>query len=204
MDKNSNYRRRALDALSGKWAFAAVATLIMFLLTGLPMTFIDWAAEGLGNVWTLAVLPLVWGYNVLFLSIARAEQADHGMMFDGYKDFVRIFLTMLLKNIYLVLWSLLLIVPGIVKSYSYSMTEFIMKDDPELKYDAAIEKSMSMMQGHKMQLFLLDLSFIGYLLLSLLTLGIGMLFLYPYLYTAHAKFYMDLKESAEEEKIEEA
>ena len=70
---------------------------------------------------------------------------------------------------------------------------FILKDEPELKYNAAIEKSMSMMNGYKMKLFLLDLSFIGWMILSVLTLGIGLLFLQPYMSTARAAFYEDLK-----------
>ena len=73
------------------------------------------------------------------------------------------------------------------------MTEFILKDNPEMSGEEAICESMRLMQGHKMQLFLLDLSMIGWLILSFLTLGIGLLFLMPYNYTAHAHFYEDLK-----------
>ena len=92
-----------------------------------------------------------------------------------------------------ILWSLLLVIPGIIKSYSYAMTSFILKDEPEMKNNAAIEKSMVMMDGNKMKLFMLDLSFIGWAILCLFTFGIGFFFLQPYMQASHAAFYEDLK-----------
>lgn len=106
---------------------------------------------------------------------------------------------MLLVEIYTSLWTLLFIVPGIIKHYSYAMTSFILADDPDIRYNDAIEMSMAMMDGKKKELFLIDLSMIGWFLLSCLTLGIGFLFLYPYNITAHAHFYESLK--AEEEEL---
>ena len=85
-----------------------------------------------------------------------------GGLFDGFNDFGRIVGTKLLQAIYTFLWTLLLVIPGIIKNYSYAMTDFILKDQPELANNAAIEKSMAMMDGNKMKLFLLDLSFIGW------------------------------------------
>ena len=137
-----------------------------------------------------------WGATVYFLRLIRNESLEYARLFDGYKDFKRIFCTMLLCGLYEVLWSLLLLVPGFIKSYSYSMTSFILKDDPTISNNEAIEKSMQMMEGHKMDLFLLDLSLIGWLILSILTLGLGLLMLLPYYYTAHAHFYEDLKREA--------
>ena len=92
-----------------------------------------------------------------------------------------------------ILWSLLLVIPGIIKSYSYAMTSFILKDEPEMKNNAAIEKSMAMMEGNKNKLFMLDLSFIGWAILCIFTLGIGLLFLQPYVAISRAAFYEDLK-----------
>mgnify|MGYP002591125050 FL=1 len=73
------------------------------------------------------------------------------------------------------------------------MTSFILKDEPEMKNNAAIEKSMAMMEGNKMKLFMLDLSFIGWAILCLFTFGIGFFFLQPYMQASHAAFYEDLK-----------
>ena len=125
--------------------------------------------------------------------VIRGIKLDFARLFDGFKDYGRILGTMLLTTVYTFLWTLLLVIPGIMKSYSYAMTLFILKDYPELQYDAAIEKSMAMMSGHKMKMFLLDLSFIGWAILCCFTLGIGFLFLAPYVEASHAAFYEDLK-----------
>lgn len=194
MESSATYKNRAVASLTGKWGTSAILTIIMAIALYVPSSCVSLATiDSLGSVVSLLLLPLMWGYALFFLKIARAQSADYGTLFEGFKDYLRIFLTMLLESIYIILWSLLLIVPGIIKSYSYAMTNFILADDAEIKYDAAIEKSMHMMQGHKMELFLLDLSMIGWYLLSLLTLGIGFLFLKPYVTTAHAHFYEDLK-----------
>ncbi len=195
----TEYKDMALSSLEGKWTKAAVATLIYFAIAGLlseSTSFIASPEVGaiLSGCITLLVLPLAWGFAVWFLRLIREEELSYGQLFDGYSQFARIFLTELLKGLYILLWTLLLIVPGIVKNYSYAMTEFVMKDNNELSYNAAIEESMRLMEGHKMQLFLLDLSMIGWLLLSFLTLGIGFLFLEPYVQSCHAHFYEDLKE----------
>lgn len=189
MKANSEFRNDAYSVLEGKWGISALCILIAYAIS---------AAAGsipfIGPVVTLLLLPLNYGLDVLFLRNLRGEQIGVGQLFDGFKDYVRIFCTLLLQTVYTFLWTLLLVVPGIIKGYSYAMTNFILKDDPELQNNAAIEKSMKMMEGHKMDLFLLDLSFIGWAILSCLTLGIGFLFLIPYVNSAHAAFYEDLKD----------
>lgn len=187
------YKDKAIESLSGRWLQAAVATLIVCVVMELP-SLIDLRTEteGLANLLSLLLLPLPWGFAVFTLYISRYEPTDYGTLFDGFKDYGRIFTTMLLMCVYTTLWSVLLIVPGIIKAYSYAMTPYILADEPQLKNNAAIEKSMRMMRGHKMDLFLLDLSFIGWFLLSCLTLGLGFLLLFPYWQTARAHFYQDL------------
>ena len=199
MKRNSEYKDMALRSLEGNWTKAVVASLIAFLILEIvgssPSMLVDPVP---GMVWqgviTIMLLPLAWGYTVFFLRMAREENTDYERLFDGFSQYVRITLAELLKGIYVLLWMLLLIIPGIVKDYSYAMTEFILKDHPEMSGEEAICQSMKMMQGHKMQLFLLDLSMIGWFILSCLTLGIGFLFLIPYNNSAHAHFYEDLKE----------
>ena len=188
----------ALQSLEGKWGKAAIASLIAFIILELfgssPSFFMDpIPSMVLQGVLSVLLLPLAWGYITFFLRIIRDENLDYGHLFDGFNQYFRIFLAELLKGIYILLWALLLIIPGLIKEYSYAMTEFILKDNPEMSGEEAICESMRLMQGHKMQLFLLDLSMIGWLILSFLTLGIGLLFLMPYNYTAHAHFYEDLK-----------
>jgi len=186
MESAATYKDRAVASLAGKWGKAAILTLIYMVLM-----WVAYVASA--GIVAILLLPLEWGYSLFFLRVARKQSADYGTLFDGFKDYLRIFLTMLLKCVYTWLWMLLLIVPGIVKSYSYAMTSFVLADDPNIKYDAAIEESMRLMDGHKMELFLIDLSMIGWLILCIFTCGIGYLFLSPYVFTTHAHFYEELK-----------
>lgn len=187
---NSELRAVSRTTLSGNWMMAALATLVYLLIAG-GISSIPVAGSVLAIIVTY---PLAYGFAILFLDLFReGKPIDIGKLFDGFKDFGRVWGTLILVAIYTILWTCLLIIPGIVKSYSYALTPFILKDEPKLKYNAAIEKSMRMMNGYKMKLFLLDLSFIGWMILSVLTLGIGLLFLQPYMNTARAAFYEDLK-----------
>ena len=180
---NSALRAEARNALMFKWIMAAVAILICTVVASVlsPLSTI------------LLGLPVTYGFSVVMLNVYRGGDVDFGVLFEGFQDYGRILVTKLLQAIYIFLWSLLFVIPGIIKSYSYAMTDFILKDNPELCNNAAIEKSARMMEGNKMNLFMLDLSFIGWALLSLLTCGIGFFFLQPYVMVAHAAFYEDLK-----------
>ena len=189
LKENSVLRSEAREALANKWGMAAVTTLVYWAITGIisiiPIIEIILAC--------LISLPLRYGFNVLFLNTLReGKDIQVEKLFDGFHDYGRILGTMLLVCVYTILWMLLLIIPGIIKAYSYVLTPYILKDHPELKFNQAIEESMRLMNGNKMKLFLLDLSFIGWFLLCLLTFGIGFLWLHPYVYTAHAAFYEDL------------
>ncbi len=105
---------------------------------------------------------------------------------------------MLLMGILVFLWTLLLIIPGIIKIFSYSMTPFILDENPELSASEAIHRSRMMMKGHKFDLFWLYLSFIGWFFLCILTFGIGSLWLTPYVQTAEAAFYQEVKAEYEQ------
>lgn len=197
---NSELRAVSRTTLSGNWMMAALATLVYLLIAG-GVSSIPVAGSVLAIIITY---PLAYGFAILFLDLFReGKPIDIGKLFDGFKDFGRVWGTLILVAIYTILWTCLLIIPGIVKSYSYALTPFILKDEPELKYNAAIEKSMRMMDGYKMKLFLLNLSFIGWMILSILTLGIGLLFLQPYMNTARAAFYEDLKAELSDRYVSE-
>ncbi len=198
MSNYNEYKEMALRSLEGKWTNAVIASFITFFLADLMGSGISVFLEPTAGIImqgaiVLVLLPLLWGYLVYFLNLIRGEDISYSRLFDGFEQYLRVFLTEFLKALYELLWSLLFVIPGIIKSYSYAMTEFILKDDPNIGSEEAICKSMKMMEGHKMQLFMIDLSMIGWLILSILTLGIGFLFLVPYNYSAHAHFYEDLK-----------
>lgn len=209
MDSITNYKNRALSALENKWGNFVAITFVYGLIMGITQVLSgdkDSPAilHLIGLVLFILALPLTWGYQSLFLGAVRGGEATAKDLFEGYNKelFSRVLTTTLLYYVYVFLWSLLLLIPGCIKAYSYAMTPYILKDNPEMKNNAAIEESMRMMDGHKLELFLLDLSFIGWALLSLLTCGIGFLWLTPYMNMARVNFYEDLKKASVE--VEEA
>ena len=199
MEKNAKFFREAAWAqLKGNWKPVVLFTLVYNLVAGVAQ-LIGSTSDYVSILISLFVLiPLAYGFNIAFLGFKRTGEAVKiEQLFDGFKDYSRVVLTNLLQGIYIFLWTLLLFIPGIIKSFSYSLTNFILKDYPELKYNGAIELSMAMMKGHKFELFCLSLSFIGWMLLGILTLGIGFLWITPYINTALAHFYEHVKEEYE-------
>ena len=195
MDSITNYKNRALSALENKWGnFVAITFVYGFIIGVTQILSGDKDSPAIlhliGLVLFILALPLTWGYQTLFLGAVRGGEATAKDMFEGYNKelFSRVLTTTLLYYVYVFLWSLLLLIPGCIKSYSYAMTPYILKDNPEMKNNAAIEESMRMMDGHKLELFLLDLSFIGWAILSILTCCIGFLWLVPYMNMARVNF----------------
>ena len=188
LKENSVLRAEAREALRNKWLMGAVAALIYSAVMG-GLSSIPF----IGGVASLLLLPIAYGLAICLWDVYKGEEVNIGIMFEGFNDYGRIWPTKLLQAVYTVLWSLLLFVPGVIKHYSYAMTDYLLKEDPSLRNNAAIEKSMSMMEGYKMKLFLLDLSFIGWAILCVFTFGIGYFFLIPYMQVARAGFYEDLK-----------
>ena len=134
-----------------------------------------------------------YGISRLSVLIAREKPANVGNLFDAFKEcFVDTMLLGLLSSIYILLWSLLFIIPGIVKSYSYSLAFYIQQDSPNKDWKYCLEKSIQLMHGNKMTAFLLDLSFIGWYILGLLLCGIGIIFVTPYHLQARANFYIEI------------
>ena len=137
------------------------------------------------------------GIRGWFLRYWRGEQPPVGEMFAYFRFYGNAVGTMLLRDIYIFLWSLLFIIPGIVKAYAYSMTEYILYENPRLSAGEAIRISNAMTQGFKGELFVFDLSFILWNLLSAISLGIaGVVYVNPYVYTAHAGMYEMIKDNA--------
>ena len=177
-------KQQAKAGLKGNWGVAILATIVAGLIIGAAsMTFI-------GEILLLG--PIAVGLCIVFTTIAKGEKAEFNQTFAGFSNFVNNFVTGLLYTIFLVLWCLIPVV-GIIKSYSYAMTFYIMKDHPEMSGTDAITASRKMMNGHKMDLFVLQLSFIGWILLSCLTFGLLLFYVGPYMSATEAAFYEKLK-----------
>lgn len=187
--ENSVLRQQALDTLRGNWGLAIGTFLLYFVITGIY--------QNIPFVGTLASIiltgPFQLGLIKFSLAFSRKNEPRLEQIFEGFNDFSRALVAYLLMVLYIFLWMLLLIIPGIIAAYSYSMTFYILADDENITASDALKKSKEMMEGNKMKLFLMILSFIGWALLSILTLGIGLLWLFPYIQISIAKFYQDIK-----------
>ena len=202
--KESECWKAGKKDLKGRWLEAALLTfvymLITFLFSAIVGSGLDLIYTGLSPLASLLLLPLSWGWSITFLECHRGDTDPFNIknLFVGYKDFSRIFTTIFLQTLYTILWTLLLIVPGIIKSLSYALTPYILKDYPELKNNQPIELSMAMMQGYKLELFILQLKYIGLCLLSILTLGIAYLWIAPFYSAALTNFYEKAKKAYNE------
>ena len=187
MPRNREIRHAARYALRGNWTQAVLATLVYTLICS--------AAGSIPLVGLLVVCPLEFGFMLCFLRLVRGEDSSEmvGDQFDVFNKYGRYLGGSLLVTLYTLLWMLLFIIPGIVKGYAYAMTPYVMNDRPDLDADDCIHESRMMMKGYKWKLFCLDLSFIGWAILCIFTLGIGLLWLQPYIEASHAKFYEELK-----------
>ncbi|MGM9738064.1 MAG: DUF975 family protein [Candidatus Cryptobacteroides sp.] len=206
---NQEYKNSALRALSGNWAPALIATIVYLLVTyllygalylpqlgiGLP----SYASSGVSLVILLGFWPFMTGFENAFRLLF--ETGDDRVLDNsfslGFGNWLHIVWGMLLTYIFIFLWALLFIIPGIVKSFSYAMTPYILVEHPEMSANQAIDESRRMMRGHKFDLFYLYLSFIGWWILAIFTAGIGFIWLVPYMECAKASFYADLKSASE-------
>ncbi len=149
--------------------------------------------------------PITVGGKRFFLTQAEVagteEIAEFGLIGHGFKNgkYMNVVKTMFFMKLFIFLWSLLLVIPGIIKSYAYAMVPYLLADNPDMDYQRAIELSKEMTDGEKMDMFILDLSFIGWYLLGFIACCVGIFFVYPYYYATHAELYRTLREKALEE-----
>lgn len=134
------------------------------------------------------------GYAIVYLEIVRGWKLEFADMFKGFNNFGTNCLAGILIAVYTFLWSLLFVIPGIVKAYSYAMTPYVLADHPEMSASDAISASRVIMDGHKWDLFVLQLSFFWWILLCGVTFGIAYIYVGPYMVAAEAKFYDTIKD----------
>lgn len=181
-------KTKAKAALEGNWFGAIVAFLLFVVL------FAALDATGIGALFSGV---LAFGYAGFHLELAKSKKAKLGAFLGGMlRRFFIKWIASLLVGLYVFLWSLLLLIPGLIKSYAYAMTPYILAEKPGMGANDAITKSRELMKGHKWQLFLLDLSFVGWMLLGVLTLGLALFYAWPYYQAARAEFYQQVKKGA--------
>ena len=213
MKDNTTYKAESLAALKGRWAPSVLAVIVYvvvvmlffgpYWIKAMRMDPTDLSAvKGLTSwfVFYLAGIFLVGGPLLVGMVNAFKNlllQGDDRLVSNelriGFGNWLHHAWAFFLKGLYVLLWSILFIIPGIIKTLAYAMTNYILVDHPELSANKAILLSNEMMKGHKYDLFYLYLSFAGWFLLCILTLGIGYFWLIPYAQTAQASFYQDVK-----------
>lgn len=169
----SQVKRTAKESLRGNWGIAIGIFVLAWLILTVTGGILGWIPF-VGQVAMILVTgPLYTGVAWVYLAISRGEQPDVAYMFSGFKEFGRTFVAYLLIVIFTFLWSLLLIVPGIIKTYSYSQTFFILRDNPNISPLDAITESRHMMNGHKGRLFGLSLTFLLWYLIPIAVAIVG-------------------------------
>lgn len=184
-------KSNAKSRIKGQWFSMFVINLVMILVSSVIMIF--------GIPFEIAVLRND-------LRVYAGQKSDYNTLkepFDDFNKFFKYLGLILLTSIYAFLWGLLLIIPGIIKSYSYSAAKYLFMSDSNQKITWYIDESRRIMDGHKSEKFVFDLSFILHFLLVIVTLGIYLIYLIPYIGTSNAGYYTILLGGTEFEPVDE-
>lgn len=209
----SSIKRGARASLNGYWGTGVALTLLVFLINMILPMIVEVPLSGGFALWisttadppllanvastviSIILIPLAIAVTWFYLELVRNGSPKLEQVFTIYKDIkkaLKLIGASILQGIFVFLWALLFIIPGIIKGLAYSQTFYLLKDDPDLTVIEAITESRKRMVGLKGKLFLFHLSFIGWALLCLLTIGIGFLWLTPYYSASIANFYKEL------------
>lgn len=216
----STLKKEAKVSLKGYWGTGVAVTFIVFLINvflplifEIPLSggFTNWVMQDtdqtpvaslISLLISIILIPLGIGVMWFYLNLARGGLPKLEEIFFVYKDWkvsLKLIWVSIVQGIFVFLWSLLLLIPGIIKGLAYSQVFFLLKDHPEYSVLEAITESRKRMVGYKWKYFLLNLSFIGWGILCIISLGIGFLWLIPYYSTTLAEFYDDIIADKEDE-----
>ncbi len=212
---NKDLMADARMVLSGNWGMAVLGYVLyfilvmsfsMFLVSSVFFVSIVGAASGTNPAIATSTMQFfaqivellvsgafTVGFMGFFLGIAQDSEVRLELLFVGFRRFWKSFGTYFFYGLFISLWMLLFIIPGIIASFRYAMAFFIIADDEDCGALEAISRSKEMMKGNKWKLFCLHWRFLGWALLCMFTFGIGYLWLIPYMQTSFAKFYEDVK-----------
>ena len=191
MVKRSQLKRLAKQQLKRNWGIALGA---ITLCSAMFVAALIIGGPALANVVSV-------GLVAAYMAIVRTGKANIVSIFDGWKSFGPAFIAGILVLLYTFFWSLLFWIPGVIKSYAYAMTNYVIKDNPDMTANEAITESRRLMRGNKWRLFIMDLSFIWWDILCVLTLGILTIYVVPYKLAARAAFYDAVKSSKEVQPV---
>lgn len=217
-----DFKKRALEALKGNWGLSVLTGLVATILAGDYLygananfsSSYNNADYGFGypSIFESGIFQFLAGFAIVYailllcvkgvtelgyvrfnLNLLRGENPQFTDLFGYYSKLGKGILLVIIRGVFVFLWSLLFVIPGIVAVYRYAMMPYILAENPDMSVMDAMRKSKEMMYGNKWRLFCLHFSFIGWTLLAALTCGIGMLWIAPYMSAAEAAFYEALK-----------
>lgn len=219
---NETFKNRGKEALNKNYWPAFLVSLIAAILTGALDTYeyVNRYTEAGGSgyspgprfiILTIfgSLFILVLAYSIFIANTVEVGSAKYFLnlrqrrgtvsnvfyAFQG-RQYLPIVGAMAWRSLFIFLWSLLLIIPGIVKSYAYILVPYILAENPHIGYDRALKLSMRITYGYKLSIFVLQLSFLGWYILGLLCLGVGVLFVHPYYNATMAEMYITLRDNA--------
>ena len=190
LDANLQYAGQTIYS----WGDGITPGLRTFLVGG--AVYLILAAIVVGVLYFILGSVIKVGYARFNLNLTAGETPSFETLFSYFPHWKTVAVAQLLQTVYIFLWTLLLVIPGIVAGYSYAMTGYILAEHPELSAGEAIAQSKAMMEGNRWRLFCLQFSFIGWSILCALTLGLGNLALRPYTEAAEAAFYREISGAA--------
>ena len=192
-------KQHAKDSIRGKIGILFVIYLIVAAISGaisaVPYVGALAAAVVITPVFALAIVKI-------YLRLAEGVAPKIGDLFTEFNNFWSAFKVQFLSGLFIALWSLLLVIPGIIKAYAYSQAMYILAENPEIGAREALKRSEEMMKGHKMELFILQLSFIGWELLGAITFGIAYIWVLPFYQATMTNFYNEIKIPTVENPVE--
>lgn len=180
MINREELKQKAKQQISGKIGILFLCTIIAGLVGGIiPL---------------ILTAPISIGMAMIYLNVTKGKKPEVVDVFKGFDIFGQSILLVILISVFTMLWSLLLVIPGIIKGLSYSMAPYVLAENPEMTALEALNRSKQIMSGHKMDLFVLYLSFIGWALLGCITFGLVYIYVGPYMQATTANFYNQIKQ----------
>ncbi len=187
--------RIALKNMAKEQIKGNIGVLFVVILIVMGISFIAMTLPEFGGIVSGWIVEPAFTLSIcmIFLNLAKGTKPEISRVFDGFYDLWSSIKVNFFVGVFTLLWSLLFIIPGIVKAYSYSMAFYILAENKGMPALEAIRRSKEMMEGHKMDLFVLSLSFIGWSLLGAITFGIAYIWVIPYIFATMANFYNSIK-----------
>lgn len=193
--------RKQLKALAKQQYKGHVGVLFLITVVVIVMSLMVATIPKVGVAMALCVVLPVFNMGIItvYLNLMNCMTPEVAELFVQFKNIWPVFKVTVLRFGLTFLWSLLLVIPGIIKAYSYSMSMYILAEDPKIGALEAIQRSKAMMDGHKMEFFMLHLSFVGWYLLCAVTFGIAAVWVVPYVSATNANFYNSIKNTVRAE-----